>query len=66
MPYSDFDVVILTEDLPKYNLKAGTEGVIVDLTNPEKGVYLVQFFEEDEPLESVFVVSHQIRPADPK
>ena len=66
MPYSDFDVVIFTEDLPKYNLKAVGRRDRRSDEPPRRGVYLVQFFEEDEPLKSVFVVSHQIRPADPK
>lgn len=63
MRYAELDVVVLIEDVPEYNLKAGVEGVIVDVTSPEKGVYLVEFFDGDEPLDSVFIRSHQIRPA---
>jgi hypothetical protein len=42
-----FDGVILNEDLPKYGIKAGTEGVIVDSTPLNHTSVMVEFFDAD-------------------
>ncbi len=66
MSFADLDSVMLVVDLPEFKLKAGARGVIVDVTNPEKGIYLVEFFEGDQPLDSIFVHSSQLRASVPK
>ena len=42
-----FDSIILNEDLPKYGIKAGTEGVIVDSTPLNDSFVMVEFFDKD-------------------
>lgn len=56
-----FDAVILNEDLPKYNLKAGTQGAIVEAFLRTPDVFLIEFFDgEDNTIDVVSVHAHQI------
>jgi hypothetical protein len=55
-----FDTVILTEDLPEYELKSGLSGVIVEVLGD--GVeYLVEVFENGKTVDVVGVPPDQIR-----
>lgn len=56
-----FDAVILNEDLPEHNLKAGTQGAIVESFPRSPDVFLVEFFDaEDNTIGVVSVHAHQI------
>lgn len=56
-----FDAVILNEDLPEHNLKAGTQGAIVESFLRSPDVFLVEFFDaEDNTIGVVSVQVHQI------
>jgi hypothetical protein len=57
----ELDTIVLTEDLPKYDLKRGDVGTVV-LVHPAGG-YEVEFMTLDgETLAVTSVHSHQVRP----
>jgi len=47
MKYSLFDVVVLEEDIPEYNLKIGMIGAIVDVYTEPEEAYEVEFCDSD-------------------
>ena len=56
-----FDAVILNEDLPEHNIKAGIQGVIVESFPRSPDVFLVEFFDaEDKTIDVVSVHAHQL------
>lgn len=56
-----YDSVILNEDLPEDNLKAGTKGAIVDAHSQLLDVFMVEWFDEnDQTIDVVPVRAHQI------
>ncbi len=58
----ELDVVVLTEDLPTYHLKAGLEGAVVDVLGNGQA-YTVEFFSaQGKTLDVVAVTPGQIRP----
>jgi hypothetical protein len=57
---NELDVVILSVDLPEYELKSGTEGTIVDVLGGCMA-YTVEFFTpEGETIEVITVQHDQI------
>lgn len=54
-----FEAVILNEDLPEYNLKAGTQGALVESFPRSPDVFLAEFFEaEDKTIGVVSIHAH--------
>lgn len=60
---AQYESCILTTDLPQYDLRAGTRGVVVDYTASGK-TYIVEFFTpEGDTIDVIFVEQDQVRPA---
>ncbi len=58
----EFDQVALTVDLPKFHLKAGDVGTVVDIT-PNGKQYTLEFFNFDgDTIAVVPVAPSQVRP----
>lgn len=58
----EFKQVVLTEDLPKYNLKAGDLGTVVMIHGDHAGYELEIFSADGHTLDVVTVDAHQVRP----
>jgi hypothetical protein len=54
--------VILTTDLPQYQLKAGDVGVVVMIHGEHEGYELEIFGADGHTLDVVTVEAHQVRP----
>ena len=58
----EFEIAILTADLPQYGLCAGKEGVVVDVQGGG-AAYLLEFFTpEGDTIDVVFAFADQVRP----
>ncbi|MCY3907147.1 MAG: DUF4926 domain-containing protein [Anaerolineaceae bacterium] len=63
MMIAQYKPCTLTTDLPQYDLRAGTRGIVVDYTSGGK-TYIVEFFTPDgETIDVIFVEQDQVRPA---
>jgi len=58
----ELDRVVLTVDMPKYNLVAGDIGVVVLIHSDHKGYELEFVTLEGETVAVVSVYAHQVRP----
>ncbi len=58
----EFQQVVITEDLPKYQLKAGDLGVVVMIHGNHLGYELEIFSAEGRTLEVITVEAKQVRP----
>jgi hypothetical protein len=58
----EFQQVVLTEDLPKSQLKAGDLGIVVMIHGKHLGYELEIFSAEGRTLDVVTVTAEQIRP----
>ena len=58
----EFDQVVLTEDLPDYQLKAGDLGVVVLIHGDHAGYELEIFSADGHTLDVVTVEAAQVRP----
>ncbi len=62
--FKEHEQAVLTEDLPKHQLKAGDVGVVVHIYSSDKA-YEVEFFTlSGETLDVVTVEAAQLRPVD--
>lgn len=58
----EFEIAILTADLPQYGLCAGKEGVVVDVQGGG-AAYMLEFFTpEGDTIDVVFAFADQVRP----
>lgn len=58
----EFQQVVITEDLPKYQLRAGDLGTVVMIHGNHAGYELEIFSAEGRTLEVVTVEAEQVRP----
>jgi len=59
----EYERVVLTVDLPKYNLKVGDVGVVVMIHRSGEGYELELFSADGQTLDVVTVEAEQVRPA---
>jgi calcineurin-like phosphoesterase family protein len=58
----EYEQVVLTEDLPKHDLKAGDLGTVVMIHGDHAGYELEIFSADGRTLDVVTVEAHQVRP----
>lgn len=58
----EHDQVVITTDLPNYDLKAGDVGVVVHIYNDDEAYELEIFALDGQTLDVVTVKANQVRP----